>query len=66
MKGLIIILSLFLMTTQDAPRKDTVKADTASIVVARQQIKETMGTLKMQQATLDSLLRTKIDTTKKK
>ena len=66
MKGLLFISAFLLMTTQDAPRKDTVKADTVSIVVARQQIKETMGALKMQQATLDSLLRTKIDTTKRK
>ena len=66
MRGLIIILSLFLMTTQDAPKQDTVEADTVDVRVARKQIEQTKGTLKMQQAVLDSLLKVKTDTTKRK
>jgi hypothetical protein len=65
MKGLVFILAFFLMTTQDAPKKDTTKKDTLSVQIARKQIEQTMGTLKMQQATLDSLLKAKTDTTKK-
>ena len=65
MRELFIILAVFLITTQDAPHRDTVKEDTANIVVARKQIRETKSVLKTQQATLDSLLRIKKDTIKK-
>jgi hypothetical protein len=64
MRGLILISAFFLMTTQDAPRQDTVKTDTLNVRIARKQIEQTKATLKMQQAILDSLLRVKKDTIK--